>query len=186
LEIYEEKEKKRERKGRKREDWFSCLTIHTQFKTEKQRTFGKEAIIFEEHSQVWFVRFRFSYGSWSLKFVNLVFLSCCGVFFISSSFYFHIKIKKIKKEVLLLFMTFYFYSYFLNNKKIHLPSSIHYSLYFVLPKPLQKQPQNNLRRHPPFFPCQHRRTAAAAPLRRRRCRFGLVDLTWVWSKVVVA
>jgi len=28
--------------------------------------------------------------------------------------------------------------------------------------------------------------AAAAPLCRHRCRFGLVDLTWVWSKVVVA
>jgi len=27
--------------------------------------------------------------------------------------------------------------------------------------------------------------AAAAPLRRHCCRFGLVDLTWVWSKVVV-
>jgi len=40
---------------------------------------------------------------------------------------------------------------------------------------------------PPFFP-RSRRTAP-----RRRChtlpchhRFGLIDLTWVWSKVVVA
>jgi len=35
---------KKERKSR--EDWFFCLTIHTQFKTEKQETFAKETIIF--------------------------------------------------------------------------------------------------------------------------------------------
>jgi len=29
-------------------------------------------------------------------------------------------------------------------------------------------------------------SADAAPLRRRCCRFGLIDLTWVCSKVVVA
>ena len=37
---------KKERKSR--EDWLSCLTIHTQFKNEKQETFEKETIIFEE------------------------------------------------------------------------------------------------------------------------------------------
>jgi len=47
------KRKKREKKYNRREDWFSCLTIHNQFKTKKQETFGNEAIISEERSQVW-------------------------------------------------------------------------------------------------------------------------------------
>ena len=188
--------KKRKKERKSREDWFSRLTIHTQFKTEKQKTFGKEVIIFEERSQVWFVRFRFSYGSWSLKFVNHV--SYLPVmFFISSSFHFHIKIKNKKKEVILLFMTFCFFSYFLNNKKNSSSSIFHtffyvFWMYFVLPKPLQNSPKTTsavTRRS--FYaatapPATAPPVTAAAPLRRHRCRFGLVDLTWVWSKVVVA
>jgi len=53
------------------------------------------------------------------------------------------------------------------------------------PKTTPKQPSP-----PPMFFSRRRRTAPCyhchtAP--RRRCRhFGLVDLTWVWNKVVVA
>jgi len=79
---------------------------------------------------------------------------------------------------------FFLNSYFLNNKK-NLSSSIHSSLYFVLPKPLQ----NSLKTTSVVTRRSSRAAAVAPPpllLRRCRCHFGLVDLTWVWSKVVVA
>jgi len=70
-------------------------------------------------------------------------------------------------------------------------------MYFVLPKPLQNSPKTtSARRSSRAVTAALPRTVTtpptvadappAGPLRRRRCRFGLVDPTWVWSKVVVA
>jgi len=104
----------------------------------------------------------------------------------------------------MLLMTFCFFSYFLNNKKFiifHLPYILLciLSMYFVLPKPLQNSSKTTsaVTHHsaspaavtaPPAAATAPPAAvaAAAAPLRRHRCRFGLADLTWVWSKVVVA
>ena len=50
--IIKKKEKKRKSQSFKTALNYFCLTIHIQFKTEKQETFVKETIIFEEHSHV--------------------------------------------------------------------------------------------------------------------------------------
>jgi len=145
---------------------------------------------------VWFVRFIFSYRSRSLKFVNHVFLSSCDIFFISSSFHFHIKIKKIKKmrSFCSLWHFVFFFSYFLNNEK-NSSSSIFHTFFSIfcpcilcsqnhsktVPKQSPSSPAILHASSPPHCPAP-----PVAPLCRRRCRFVLVDLTWVWSKVVVA
>jgi len=63
-------------------------------------------------------------------------------------------------------------------------------MYFVLSKPLQNSLNTTSaithRSEPPTAAAAPPAAVAAAPLRRHRCRFGLADLTWVWSKVVVA
>ena len=97
-----------------------------------------------------------------------MFLSSCDGFFVSSSFHFHIKIKKNKKGPFALYNILFFFPYLLNNKKFiifHLPYILLFilSMYFMFQKSLQNSHKSAITVIFSVPPPSYRPAAAALP-----------------------